>query len=515
VKRLTLIAACESLFGLLVVAACLASFRHVSRFVGLPYQLNYAEGVVLTGVERVVDGQSLYPPPQQFPVIITPYGPVYYYLCAWLLKWFGPAFAPLRLITIVSAVVIAGLLALLLHQLTASWRLGLGFAFLFLSLPVVRDWLPLARVDVPGIALSLAGLYLYARFRDQWYVSIPFFLAAFFCKYTMLAAPGTCFLDLLFRKQKKRAAWFAGSLVLLSALVFLGLERTTQGGYIFHTITSHADPFTPGRALMFIRHALREHIVLVILAFGLVPFHLGLASLSIWAPLWASATRRLANPRLRDQVGPAPRLGDLRKEGAALSSLYLAFSALSLITAGKQGSDSNYLLEWLAVLCLSGGLSYSTLRQQSEKAAAAFAVAGVLTLCYWAVFRPPSPYPRYAGCPEAYAFVKRHPGQRIISEDVGAVVMAGKPVQISDPFAWSWLVRREGWSEAELENLVRARAFEVIILNASISWQKESREISRWPLPFLDALQQNYRPTWGFACQDAGIAYEPFEAAPH
>jgi hypothetical protein len=325
---------------------------------------------------------------------------------------------------------------------------------------------------MPGVALSLAGLYLYSRFRDQWYLSIPFFLAAIFCKYTFVAAPSACFVDLLFRKRKKPAAGFAGSLVLLSGLAFLALQSTTGGGYAFDTLASHADPFTFGRALTLLQLSLQQYPLLFVLGFGLA-------------------------------------LQDLRKRVATLPSLYLAFSTLTLISAGKFGSDTNYLLEWTAILCLCGGLSYHALRRQAAEATALLLVPAVLTVFILVTLRPPFTYPGHAKCQDAYAYVKHHPGRRILAEDVGAVVMAGKPVQLSDPFIWGWLVRRGGWSDAELQSLVRARAFDLVILNGPIGWQKEIGEISRWPLPFLDALQQNYRPTRVFACQDAGIAYEP------
>ena len=60
-------------------------------------------------------------------------------------------------------------------------------------------------------------------------VTLLFFLAAIFCKYTLVAAPSACFLDLLFQRRMKKAAGFAGSLVLLSGMAFLGLARTTGG----------------------------------------------------------------------------------------------------------------------------------------------------------------------------------------------------------------------------------------------------------------------------------------------
>jgi hypothetical protein len=476
-KRLTLLEGCEWVFASVVAVGCLTSLKNVWGFVGLPYQLNYAEGVILSGVQRLMEGQSLYPSSRQFPVILNVYGPVYYGVGACLLKWFGLTFAPLRLLTIVSAVVVAGLVALLLHHLTASWKLGLSFGFFFLTLPSVQDWLPLVRVDMPGLALSLAGLYLYSRFRDQWYVSIPFFIAASFCKYSFVAAPSACFLDLLFQKRWKQTAWFAGSLVLLSGVALLGLQSTTGGGFAFDTLQSHADPFRIERVLFFLNFALHQHPFLFVLGFGLA-------------------------------------LRDLRRGVATLPSLYLAFSTLTLISAGVNGSDYNHLLEWTAVLCLCGGMSYHLLRQQAPEAKALLLVPGVLAVFILVTLRPPFAYARYAECQDAYAYVKHHPGRRILAEDVGAVVMAGKSVQLSDPYIWTWLVRRKGWSDAELQSLVRAHAFDAIILSGPINWQKGMGDASRWPLPSLNALQENYRPVRIFDCQDAQIAYEPFAVAP-
>jgi hypothetical protein len=477
-KKPTLLEASEWIFASVVALGCLTSLKNVWGLVSLPYQLNFAEGVDLSGALRVLQGQTLYPPSHAFPVIIYQYGPVYYYVAAWLLKWFGVAFAPLRLLTMVSALAVAGLVALLLHHLTASWKLALSFGFLFLTISLVQDWLPLARVDMPGVALSLAGLYLYSRFGARWYLSIPFFLGAIFCKYTLVAAPSACFLDLLFRKRMKQAAGFAGCMALLSGMAFLGLARMTGSGFAFDTLASHTDPFTFGRALHFFQLAVFQYPFLFVLGIGLA-------------------------------------LRDLLKKVATLPSLYLTLSTLTLISAGKFGSDSNHMLEWTAILCLCAGLSYHALRQEAAGATALLLVPGVLTLMVIANLRPPWFYPDTAGCPNAYAYVKQLPGRRILSENVGAVVMAGKPVQLSDPFVWIWLVRRGGWSDAELQTRVRARAFDAIVLHSPINAQRDLGDTGRWSPPVLDALQQNYQPTWAFACQDAGVVYEPIRAVPH
>jgi len=478
-KKPTLLETSEWIFASVVALGCLTSLKNTWGLVWLPYQLNFVEGVILSGVQRIVEGQALYPPSRHFPLIINVYGPVYYYIGACLLKWFGVAFAPLRLLTIVSGVAVAGLVALLLHHLTASWKLALSFGFFFLTISLVQDWLPIVRVDLPGVGLTLAGLYLYSRSREQWYLSIPFFLGAIFCKYTLIAAPSACFLDLLFQRRVKQAAGFAVSLALLSGLAFLGLQSTTGGGFAFDTIVfSHPDPFTFGRALHFFQLAVFQYPFLFVLGLGLA-------------------------------------LRDLLKKVATLPLLYLTLSTLTLISAGKFGSDTNHMIEWTAILCLCGGLSYHALRQEAAGATALLLVPVVLTLAILGNLRPPWFYPNQAGCPDAYAYLQQHPGRRILAENVGAVVMAGKPVQLSDPFVWIWLVRRGGWSDAELQSMIRARAFDMITMDSPVKRQMDLGDTGRWSLPVLGAIQQNYQPTRGFACQDAGVVYEPTATAPH
>ncbi len=107
-KKPTLLETSEWIFASVVALGCLTSLKNTWGLVWLPYQLNFAEGVDLSGALRVMEGQALYPSSHAFPLIIYQYGPVYYYLGAWLLKWFGVAFTPLRLLTMCSAIAIAG-----------------------------------------------------------------------------------------------------------------------------------------------------------------------------------------------------------------------------------------------------------------------------------------------------------------------------------------------------------------------------------------------------------------------
>lgn len=477
-KSRTLLETVEWLFGLAVAFGCFMAVEDAARVIHLPYQLNYVEGVILSGGLRIVQGQPLYPPPGEFPIVLNQYGPVFYWLVATLLKLFGIGFTASRVLVVLSALLIALLLALLLHHWTRSWVLALSFGFLYCSLPLLRGWLFLVRVDLTGIALTLAGLYVFVRFPRRWYLSVPFLVAAIFCKYSLVAAPGACLLYLLAKREWRKTLMFGGATGLLSLLAFLGLQHGASGHFAFHTIFSHADPYTFSHFLMTLNPVIQAHSILMVLAAGLAVY-------------------------------------DLSRREISLPVIYFALASLTAVTSGKYGAVENHFLEWLAAACLCAGLCYHALRTNPYGTGALTVVLAALAVSVLALPPQEEPNPRLLDCDQAYAFVENAPGQRILSENVGAVVMAGKPVLLSDPFVWTWLVKRQGWPQATIDNRVRSRSFDLIILYASAGSLRRSEVYNRWPLSFLTAVEQNYKPAKYFTCQDAGVIYEPAVTPSH
>jgi hypothetical protein len=76
---------------------------------------------------------------------------------------------------------------------------------------------------------------------------------------------------------------------------------------------------------------------------------------------------------------------------------------------------------------------------------------------------PFDPYATVQDCDRVYAMVKQYPGDRVLSENVGALVLAGKTVWVSNPFVYSQLVMRGSWPDAGLERMVRNREFDLIV----------------------------------------------------
>jgi len=472
----------EILFFLAVAAGCLITLVHAALAVRLPFQLDFGEGPLLAVAARMAQGLGCYAEPASAPYAIVPYGPVPYDLVALCVKLFGVSFTVPRILVAASGVWCAALIALLVRHWGGSLKTGVAFGLLYLARPVVRDWLSLLRVDFIGLAFSLTGLYLFVKSRRRWYLAVPFFVAALFSKFTFVAAPVACFLYAVLGRSGGKAVRFAGSILVLGTLAFLWTQRASGGWFAFHTIWSNADQaYSLSPKVLMLADQLQSECLLVVLA--------------LFLAYWARSRPRFWLPLI-----------------------YLGFSFLTLPAIGKIGSNSNYFLEWEAGLCLCAGLTYQLLREKAERLGVRSALVPALLTVLVAIYlhgpnpsRGPDPRAEFSECRQAYEYVRSHPGARILSENVGALVVAGKRPLVLEPFLWTREVEHHGWPGAdEIVDLIRNRQIDLIVLG---SWGTYSE---RWPVAVEDAVQRNYKVVKTFSCQDALVAYEPrpFALAP-
>ena len=453
------------LLGLSVCAIGLRVWQALERAV-IPYQIDYAEGTVLASALRLLHGESLYPPPGSFPYILSPYGPVAYLLTAASMKVLGVSLLGPRLLVLMSAMLIAALIVGLTKALEGSRTVGVVFAAAFFCSPLLAIWLPLLRVDLPGVLLSLAGLYVFARFQKPGLASLMF-VAAGFTKQTCIAGLLACGTNLAMERRWRDlgvlAAWTCGLGMAVAAV--LGANG------FFHLVATHRDPFDIGRYLDNVTIALSGAIVLVLgAAYGLVGH-------------W----------RLRS--------------GARLGLLYLAACTLLTFTAGKAGAETNHFIEWTAALALVGALSTSCAVSQQDRHATLVvgSVLAVTLVTIAGVWWRPRHDIDVDACRAAYNFIDQFPGDRILSEDVSAVVEAGKPVIVSDPFAYQQ-VRDVSWEQGGLEQLV-ARGFFDLIVAGRESFTPGHLPV-RWSPALSAEVAQEYRPVRWFNCSPAlGVVY--------
>ena len=461
----------EILFLMAVVLGCMVTFLHVALRVPLPYQLDFGEGPLLGAAVRVAQGLGAYPPATQLPYVISLYGPLPYYIAGLCVKLFGVSFTAPRLLVVTSGIWCAAMIALLVRHWGGTRLVSLGFGLFYLSRPVVQYWLPIFRVDLMGLALSLTGLYIFARSR-RWYLSVPFFVAALFCKFLLVSGPLACFLYAVFRRETRKAVWFATGNITLGALAFLWAQRQTSGWFAFHTFWAKAGhPFRLPWAVYAVHDQLIGDYFLVVLALTLAYFL-----------------------RFHPEV--------------SLPLTYLGVSFLTCFARGKWGAGPNYSLEWEAALCLCAGVAYHYLRAQSNCRSLVYPLLPATLAAMLVVgLRNPNPDPnKYSGCRQAYKYVKDYPGGRILSENSGAVIKAGKFSPVFVCFDWTREVVDKGWPDTEIINLIRSRQIDLIVLGSPAGRQTLQEW---WPNSVQDAIEQNYRLVQVFDCEEARYVYQP------
>jgi hypothetical protein len=388
----------------------------------------------------------------------------------------GVRFLLPRMIVFASLLTVAGVIARFVYRESRSRLTAFAFGAIFLCVPLVQDWSPILRVDFLGLAFSVVGLAVFAEHEDRPLLAAPWFTLAIFTKYTLVAAPAACLLLLLLRRRWRIAALFVGVGLAIGAVGFGLMQAATHGHFAFHMFGTHADPFSFTVYQRKMTDLLVAHWLLLSLAvFGIV---------SQWS------RRELTAPQL-----------------------WLLMAGLTSLTAGKQGSNGNHFIEFLAALTLCAGFGYVELRRRITRPAPALLASGVaaLLLCLFVLSAGPivDPAAKTGGCGEAYEYVREHRGQNVLSENVGAVVLAGKPVFISNPFVYQFLVANAGWSDAPIVDAIRQHRFELVMLSAPIDRGTPASVRERWGPATVDALGQEYHPVRRFGCEDARVALEP------
>ena len=462
----------ETAFSTLAIVCASLCIVDAVNALRAPVQLDYEEGNILNAGLRIVGGLTPYPDPHGWPVVLNPYGPLSYLLVAALVKTFGVSFTAPRVVIVLCGVGVAGILFMLLRHFGCSRRTAVGFAALFLCISVIRYWIVLLRVDMIGLVLALAGLCVFFLWPNRWLLATALFVAALFVKYTFLAAPATCALLLITKKEWKRLGLMAGTGVGLVLAGFLAAQAWSRGNFTFHMIQTHHDPYR----LSSYFEELRD-------LFWDIPALCGLAALGLSGDAW------------RRRLSPA--------------GLYLLMALVAALTRGKQGSNSNHILEVAAAVCLCAGITWKVLADWLKARGAALVsslllagLAAALLANFSLQFRTVDS----SGCREAYAYLQTK-GNRVLSENVGVLLLSGKPVLLSNPYVYTQLATRSGWSDEPLRERLRRGDFDVVILQDREEGTFAPSE--RWTRGVLSDIQQNYHLEKQFDCDEAELFFLP------
>jgi hypothetical protein len=457
--------------GLLLFCAVLALIV-AAKTSRLPVQFDYEEGNIVNAGLRITQGQTPYPAPGGWPIVLSPYGPIPYLLTAMLVKWFGVGFFAPRMVSLLCGVTITLLIGLLLRRLGGSIPASIIFSCLFLSVASIRNWLLTCRVDWLALLFSFGGLAVCVFWEKRWYVAALLFSAAFFVKYSLLAAPFACGIWFLTRKD-----WRTVVRVIASSIVFCGVgfwitQRWSGGNFAFHQFGTHPDPYVFAQFLRY----MKERIQAIPLPFGMAV-----------AGVAVSVVHRKV----------------------ALPVIYFLTSTAGALTVGKAGSNTNHLIEWTAAICWCAGYAWQFIEawlvEKKLRVARALAMTAVAATSVLAFATYRLPMEDRTSCGPTYAFLKSH-GDKVLTDSVGALLVAQEPVLVSNPFVYTQLVSYGGWADVEVKPRVLAKEFDVILLRDQIEQYPPD---TRFTADTLRAIKQNYHEGAAFECFDSGFAYVP------
>jgi hypothetical protein len=420
---------------------------------------------------RLAQGGSLYQPVHSLPYQFDPYPPFIYRLVSLVVAHTKLSFFYPRLVALEAAILACLLAVLLIHQWTRQWKLAAIFGLLPLTVAPLQPWLGILRYDFIGIALIMAGLMIFVLPKFRFW-SIPFFVVGVGGLYTLLAAPAACCLHLWMQREKKKALLFGGCFAGALAAGFL-YGQHMSGGYMgYHLFKTQHSPYSISQLASFGQGLLRGYALLMLLSAVVV---------------WKS----------------------IREKHINLVALYWILAVGTALSLGKIGASQNHLLQLIFAMCISAAVGYDWIRRNASADLGLVLVLSTMILTSVAntPLRLKKPIEDLRGCQQAYAAVRRDLGDRILADNIGALVLAGKPTYVSDPFVFRWLVSSGGFSDADLRQRISSHDFTSIVLDTALDTEETNG--GRWPDDIRRAIRENYRLKEEFVCNDARFVYEP------
>lgn len=452
---------------------------HVLMAVLHRYPLDYGEAPLVDQAMRLAGGQNIYRPDiSSPPYVISNYPPLYVLLLVPLVKLFGPSLVAGRLVSVLCTVVAATFLALIVYA-QAQDRLGAVVAgMIFLAFPYVVGWSKLARIDMLALALSIAGLYVVARWpttRRGLVVSALLLVAAIYTRQSYaLAAPLAAFVW-LWTLDRRRAIGLVALVGALSLVLFIVLNLLTQGGFFFNIVTANVNQFDTESLGRWLDGLLETSPILLVL---------GGAFLFL-----------------------APR----RVKSWPLMVLYLIGAFLSALTIGKIGSNMNYFLELSAALSLVAGTLVAWSRERPWLRAALLILLALQTgllmqsTLNWPVENLKGRIKQPAkDFKELDWVVESADGPVLADEFMGIMTLQNRPLYIQ-PFEVTQLANAGVWDQAPLLESIRRQEFPAILIH---HFMRYPVYLERWTPEMLLAITENYAPV-DFRAET--IVYRPRE----
>ena len=464
--------------GLLARQICLLLEQSL-WVVRCPYEVEYGEGVVLRLAMKIADGSQVYTDYSHYPFMAATYMPFYPVVCALGVKLFGVSFAFGRALSCVATLAIMALIWAMLRRAGKSQFAAVSAALLFLAAPTVRLWMPQMRVDMPAIALSLAALYC-VMLGGRWLVGgVALMALALYTRQSEVAPVAASVVYLWWIGERRNAVLVAASVAALALGAFAILQAESGGWFYRSVVVANQNRWDAGWFVAIWKStALRWPL----------PFLLAVSALPI--------------ALIRPRPGAIELGARLRRRPELLLALFFLLALPVSVTAGKAGAHVNHTMEALIAACLAAGVAvdYVGACRTSRWGGAAWAAAWLVlagSLLY-PIVRPAS-VPNWrekimTGGKEAMEVIRRTRGD-ILSDDIGLLVLAGRPVFL-DSHKMTTMFLDGRWDQRPVVEDIKRRRFALIITKwdpiggASDTWGAYGN--LRWSIGMGRAIMRNY-----------------------
>ena len=458
-----------------------------------PFELDYGEGIVWQQAKMMFT-PAAFGPIDGFPTIVFHYTPLFHAATLALSAATGmDMLIAGRTVSIGSTLLSALVIGLIVLQAApkgidraARWIAAAAGGLIVFCLYPVLFWAQLMRVDMLAFLLSLLGIWagVKAVKHPAWiYIAALCFVAAVFTKQTSITAPAALFGVLLWVRPRTAFAGIATCIVI--GLATLGvLQWATDGGFIRHVFLYNIKRFEWDRMNAII------------------------TTIGVHGPLFGvvliMAGRRIAELRGRLSGGSRGALAESRADFAFVTVLaYALTSSLMLVSIAKSGSSVNYLIEWLFVMAILGGIGlYDAAQFAVAKGAIeaprdarfVLAVLGVpLALAANAWLIKPESFDVFwnkARVPQLVALSARVKAadKPIIADDMVMLLRSGKDV-VWEPAIFAELASKGVWDEKPFVARIRRGEFAMFI---TVGKRGQKLFDSRYNPAVADAMDAAY-----------------------
>lgn len=432
-----------------------------------PYAVNLGESSLVQSILLLAKGMNPYRDLSAAPPFaLMPYGPVFPILS--LPGYFlgAPPFLSPRIVCFAAGFMAAGLLWDIARRHGVRESIALTAPILFVSHLYLFRWGVQANVDLTGVCFALAAFACLDRFRCANYEKYTYLAAgivlnalAFYTKSSM-AACGTAFFICLVAERRWRLAWvYAAAQGTLLAAVYAALNGMTHGGYFFHTTYEISKRYFFGELIIRLwSEAFRDGPLLAVSTVCLLIFG------------WREK-------RLRFFV------------------IYLVIILGLSFSLGKQGSDSNYFLEWIAAASVATAILYRIVSGGRARLSVFF-LALIFLEAVWQIYPNAAFWELKNDLREkkvffdriSQAFINPLKGN-LLTEDPGLLIANGYPI-IYEPFPMGQMTYSGAWDNASILRALEKKEFAMAILFFHAARLVANRT---FPPSFMTAFKANYR----------------------